>query len=255
MADERYNLGKTVKNYDYKKKKDKFSFEQETWTARTDSGESEFLPDNVEALKDLSSIPYASLYSSEGIVTPMDYYGNLVSVTDSKLKLTSKSLSTDIPVYFWVETLKNWCTYTYNKINDYYGIATLNVWNGQNGWDLLDKILQEQNANQLTKRQVYDFVDNYDGNNYKKQLERYTKILIANSTKYRFPYESLHTSYVCRVYRPYKTPDYDTSSSGFFSTISNFFTSMAKFAKNFGMFIVDYSIPALIYNTATKRRF
>lgn len=252
MAVERYNLGKTVENYDYKKKKDKFSFEQETWTTRTDSGKSEFLPDNVDALKDLSNVPYAQLYSSDGIVTPMEYYGNLVDVTDSKLQLKSKNSSSDIPVYFWVETLKNWCTYTYNKINDYYGIATLNVWNGQNNWDQLDKIIQEQNANQLTKRQVYDFVNEYDGHNYKEELERYTKILIANSTKYRFPYESLHTSYVCRVYKPYKTPDYDISSSGFFSVIGNVFKSMARFAKNFGMFIVDYSIPALIYNTATK---
>lgn len=226
MADERYNLGKTVENYDYKKYENanEYSFEQETWTTTTDSDISDILPDDVSKLKDLADVPYANLYSSDGVITPMEYYGNLAEVTDSKLKLTSKNNSSTVPTYFWVETLKNWCTYTYYKINDYYGIAVLNVWNGRNNWYQLDKILQEQNANQLTKRQLYDYVDSYSGqDDIKDKLERYTKLLIANSTTYRFPYAALHTTHVCRVYRPVKTPDYDCNSSGFFSAIGRIF--------------------------------
>ena len=189
------------------------------------------------------------LYSPDGIVTPMEYYGKLVDVHEQKLRLSSNN-SSDIPVYFWVETLKNWCTYIYNKLNDYYGIALLAVWNGQNGWNILEKILQEQNANQLTKGQLYNILDNYSAS-YKEDIERYTKLLIQNSTVYRFPYESLHTTYICRVYKPYYNPNYSVDS-GFLSNIGNFFKSMANFARHFGMFIVDYSIPALIYNTALK---
>lgn len=254
MADERYNLGKTVENYDYKKwpnYKDfeNYGFEQSKYTTTADADTSIILPDDVSRLKELADVPYASLYSPNGVVTPMEYYGKLVDTAEQKLRLSNAN-SSDIPVYFWVETLKNWCTYIYSKLNDYYGIALLAVWNGQNGWNILEKILQEQNANQLTKGQLYNIVDNYNAY-YKEDLERYTRLLIQNSTVYRFPYESLHTTYLCRVYKPYYNPNYSVDSS-IWSNIGGFFKSMANAAKHFGMFIVDYSIPALIYNTATK---
>jgi len=64
MADERYNLGKTVKNYDYKKYQnyadfENYGFEKSEYTTKTDVDSNIILPDDVSKLKELSDIPYA----------------------------------------------------------------------------------------------------------------------------------------------------------------------------------------------------
>lgn len=212
----------------------------------------------IEKLEDLSEIPYASMTAAGLYVTPMEYYASKLTgkVEGSKLLLenTDDTPAEDIPVYFWVETLKNWCTYEYEKLTEWNGFARLKVWNGKNGWYYLDEILQQQRANQLTISQMNNIrelylaqTDSVEKAKYLKILTNYRNILIANTSLYRFPYEKLRTTMLQRVYTPTNKPNWIVEDDTFM--LVRFVSKITDFVCDFAMTLVDWSPIALVYNS------
>lgn len=232
MADERYNLGKTVKNYEYEKfentaNTDVHGFEATEYVNRSTSNNiGDFDEAYIDNFEDLYDVPYAATHTSIGVVTPMEYYANCADVTsEQKLRLTAEQETSVVPTYFWLETLKNWCTYRYVPfaLNDRkevcYGGAVLCVWDGQSQFVQLDTILQQQYSCQLTLKQIQNDVDAIKDDNdvlAKQQLDRYKNIILANLFVYRFPYERLNTVAVNRVYSAVKTPDFDVTYTTYY---------------------------------------
>ena len=68
---------------------------------------------------------------SPDFMTPMEYYSkNSTPDSDYDGKLENITNVKTEPVYFWVETLKSWCTYTVYKASDACTGAELCIWNG-----------------------------------------------------------------------------------------------------------------------------
>lgn len=221
------------------------------------AGLTDLTDDQIEKMEDLTDIPYASM-SSEGLfVTPMEYYEGFNSnkVEGSLLTLENKVEEdpNNIPVYFWVETLKNWCTYEYEKITNWNGFARLKVWNGKNGWLYLDEILQQQRSCQMTMLQMQnarsDYLAGRDTAVNLDRLNRYRNILVANSSLYRFPYEKLNTTVLQRVYTPTNDPDWIVEDDTFF--LVRVLSKVVDFLADFAMMVVDWSPIGLIYNSLT----
>ena len=80
--------------------------------------------------------------ASDNFITPTEYYNKNSEGTqgsaekDKQGYYNTNGTNTNIEIkWFWLEELKNWCTYTvstngHNALN----IFTLSVWNGKNGW-------------------------------------------------------------------------------------------------------------------------
>lgn len=221
------------------------------------TGLTDLTDDQIEKMENLTEIPYASMTSEGLFVTPMEFYEgfNANRVEGSLLTLENKvkENDSDIPVYFWVETLKNWCTYEYEKLTDWNGFARLKVWNGKNGWLYLDEILQQQRSCQMTITQMQDARTNYlagrDASINLDRLNRYRNILVANSSLYRFPYEKLNTTVLQRVYTPTNEADWIVEDDTFF--LVRVVSKFVDFLEDWAMMIVDWSPIGLIYNAYT----
>jgi len=219
------------------------------------TGLTDLTQDQIEKMEDLTEIPYASMTSEGLFVTPMEYYEgfNANRVEGSLLTLENKvkENDSDIPVYFWVETLKNWCTYEYEKLTDWNGFARLKVWNGRNGWFYLDEILQQQRSCQMTITQMQDARTDYladrDAAKNLERLNRYRNILVANSSLYRFPYEKLNTTVLQRVYTPTNEANWIVEDDTFF--LVRVVSKVVDFLENYAMMIVDWSPIGIIYNS------
>jgi len=219
------------------------------------TGLTDLTQDQIEKMEDLTEIPYASMTSEGLFVTPMEYYEgfNANRVEGSLLTLENKvkENDSDIPVYFWVETLKNWCTYEYEKLTDWNGFARLKVWNGRNGWFYLDEILQQQRSCQMTITQMQDARTDYladrDAAKNLERLNRYRNILVANSSLYRFPYEKLNTTVLQRVYTPTNEANWIVEDDTFF--LVRVVSKVVDFLEDYAMMIVDWSPIGIIYNS------
>lgn len=218
----------------------------------------ELTTEQIEKMDELAEIPYASMTSEGLFITPMEYYSGYTanSVEGAQLRLENKvqDSATDIPVYFWVETLKNWCTYEYEKLTKWNGFARLKVWNGKNGWYYLDEILQQQRVCQLTARQLLNARDEYLNNQDVQQnfdkLTKYRNIVVANASLYRFPYERLRTTVLQRVYTPKHTPNWIVEDDTFF--LVRVVSKAVDFVCDWAMMIVDWSPIGLVYNSYTS---
>ena len=96
---------------------------------------SEDLIDSIIQAYD-STIPFASC-----TCTPMEYYSghtdSSIVVFNDRLSNVTKTIDlSEVPTYFWVETLKNWCYYTIEPADNECNIAMLNVWNGRDVKDM-----------------------------------------------------------------------------------------------------------------------
>lgn len=98
------------------------------------------LEDNI-LMSDTLIIPLSDDY-----ITPMEFYEGTNDAVEvefsSKLVAKTAADKTDIPTYFWVESLKNWCYYDMTTVNDACNIAMLKVWNGKDNWLFLDNLLE-----------------------------------------------------------------------------------------------------------------
>lgn len=83
---------------------------------------------------------------SDDYITPMEFYEGTTDAVEvefsSKLVAKTAADKTDIPTYFWVESLKNWCYYDMTTDNNACNIAMLKVWNGKDNWLFLDNLLE-----------------------------------------------------------------------------------------------------------------
>lgn len=93
------------------------------------------------------------------------------------------------PVWFWVNSLANWCTFKHNTRH----CTELCVWNGMNGWDPLSDIIKPNtDAKIILNRYYYDYTRFIKGVNVSAQLYRNL------SMRYRYiklPYDSKFSQY------------------------------------------------------------
>ena len=256
-----YYNGKIVSNFTYVLYKNNSynGFERSAFQIKATVNDlSKLTDEQIEKMDELAEIPYASMTSDGLFITPMEYYSGYVtnSIEGSTLRLENKvtDSATDIPIYFWVETLKNWCTYEYEKLTNWNGFARLKVWNGKNGWYYLDEILQQQRVCQLTAKQLLNARDEYlNEQNVQQNYDRLTKyrnIVVANSSLYRFPYERLRTTVLQRVYTPKNTPNWIVEDDTFF--LVRVVSKAVDFVCDWAMMIVDWSPIGLVYNSYTS---
>lgn len=148
---------------------------------------------------------------SDTFITPNEYYSGTVSFNDyansenGYAKAASSDSNDDVPVWFWSNTLMNWCTFrnftTPNTIRLY-------VWNGKNGWNSLTDVLNDPkrytyNVNALKKG--IDFSVNY---NYDDIVIKYKTIpLVYDSTFSQYTNE-FQTIRLGKVYINDTTGDY-----------------------------------------------
>lgn len=253
-----YYMGKIIRNHAYSlyQNGSRKGFQRIVFQADgKNTGPTALTDEQIEKMEELTEIPYASMTSEGLFVTPMEYYEGLIAnrVEGSLLTLenTVKDNDSSIPVYFWVETLKNWCTYEYEKLTDWNGFARLKVWNGKNSWLYLDEILQQQRSCQMTITQMQnarsDYLAGRDPDTNLDRLNRYRNILVANSALYRFPYERLNTTVLQRVYTPTNEANWIVEDNTFF--LVRVLSKAVDFLVDYAMMIVDWSPIALIYNS------
>lgn len=253
-----YYMGKIIRNHTYSlyQNGSRKGFQRIVFQADgKNTGPTALTDEQIEKMEELTEIPYASMTSEGLFVTPMEYYEGLIAnrVEGSLLTLenTVKDNDSSIPVYFWVETLKNWCTYEYEKLTDWNGFARLKVWNGKNSWLYLDEILQQQRSCQMTITQMQntrsDYLAGRDPDTNLDRLNRYRNILVANSALYRFPYERLNTTVLQRVYTPTNEANWIVEDNRFF--LVRVLNKAVDYLVDYAMMIVDWSPIALIYNS------
>ena len=116
-------------------------------------------------------------------VTPMEYYaGNSTSDTTFDGKLNNITQVTEEPVYFWVETLKNWCTYTSVKIDDACTAAELCIWNGFNDFIPLYKYIDNTRYEVPPRSVITELTSKYnDKASWATRLTPEEKKIIVNS--------------------------------------------------------------------------
>lgn len=256
-----YYNGKIVSNATYSlyKYKTYNGFERNVFQSKSNTADlTELTTEQIEKMDELTEIPYASMTSEGLFVTPMEYYAGYSanSVEGAQLRLENKvtDSATDIPTYFWIETLKNWCTYEYEKLTNWNGFARLKVWNGKNGWYYLDEILQQQRVCQLTAKQLLnarsEYLNEQDVQQNLDRLTKYRNIVVANSSLYRFPYERLRTTVLQRVYTPKNTPNWIVEDDTFF--LVRVISKAVDFVCDWAMMIVDWSPIGLVYNSYTN---
>lgn len=131
-------------------------------------------------------------------MTPTEFY-NKQSTTTADIKTGdsgyAKAASADdekqtIPIWFWVNTLANWCTFKHGERH----CTKLCVWNGRNGWDSLDDILRPLSESQTVMGRYY-----YDITRFILGTKIFSKIYY-NGCKYQYksvklPYDSRFSQY------------------------------------------------------------
>lgn len=183
-------------------------------TVVTDPAATAHMPDLTEDTLQTTIDMYNALTNVEvdksGYRTPMEYYGQSSNSSDITLfdndRLTSTSdtiTSDEVPTYFWVETLKNWCYFTtvsYDDDNKTATEAKLLVWNGLNGWYDLCNLLSYSKQNFVSLDVLKNLsLDSAEDN---ETFKNFSKYLFYRLQYYQFPLENLHTVDIDRLYYP-----------------------------------------------------
>lgn len=117
------------------------------------------LEDNI-AMTDSLIMPLSDDY-----MTPMEFYEGKTDAVEvdfsSKLVAQTAADKTDIPTYFWVESLKNWCYYDMTTVDDACNIAMLKVWNGKDNWQFLDNMLEASKLRYIPKDEYTKLLNEY----------------------------------------------------------------------------------------------
>ena len=166
----------------------------------------DFTQDDVDVVLTLYDALTNNAANKDRYVTPMEYYGSSADSTvelfeDDRLSTTA-SKDEDAPVYFWVETLKNWCTFS-SVVNDETSCteAKLCVWNGVNGWFDFSSLIGFVTQYYTTKEKLKSL----DPTNAEDKVVFAKFLLYINfmMSMYNFPLETLHTINIDRVYTPF----------------------------------------------------
>jgi hypothetical protein len=149
----------------------------------------------------------------------MEYYSQAHKESDVEFdeQLVNSNIATSMeeeePTYFWVETLKNWCYYTVEKIDDACNIAMLNVWNGINGWLKLDSILERTKTVYVSPKRINELIAAYESDPTthvaeKQKLDEIVRLMTSLLVVYPFRTETLKTIAIDRLFTPKVEPDY-----------------------------------------------
>ena len=159
----------------------------------------------------------------------MEYYSghtdSSIVVFNDRLSNVTKTIDlSEVPTYFWVETLKNWCYYTIEPADNECNIAMLNVWNGRDGWYRIDSIIDTVKKNYLTKEQILELKNTVqhgatdaDKLAAKNRLNTFIKAYTGLMLIYPFRVDLLNTVDIERVYRPIDIPDYEGHTTSHYS--------------------------------------
>ena len=166
--------------------------------------------DDANSLFDLAETnPSITYIDNSSFITPMEYYGRISNSVDFEDKVSG--LVTEIeeePVYFWVETLKNWCTFTINESlsQEALLVVDLRIWNGYGYWIPLVYVLDSYKKNFIPtnlKQQYIDALNSTDVDVHKNaetQLKNFAAMLVNRQMTMPFTFENLHTVDIDRSY-------------------------------------------------------
>jgi len=133
------------------------------------------LEDN-KLMTDMLIIPLSDDY-----ITPMEFYEGTSDAVEVEFssKLVDKTAAdkTDIPTYFWVESLKNWCYYDMTTDNNACNIAMLKVWNGKDNWLFLDNLLESAKLRYIPRDEYTKLRDEYQTTSIATRKAEIKKIL------------------------------------------------------------------------------
>ena len=154
---------------------------------------------------------------SPGFITPMEYYANN-STVDAKYEGKLENITNIVtePVYFWVETLKNWCTYTVYKASDACTGAELCIWNGFDDFIPLYKYIDTVNKEVPTLDVLEDIAEEFQRVGWNGLTPENKTILLnayqqldLRSMQFRgFDFNRLKTVDIIRAAK-YATADYE----------------------------------------------
>ena len=180
------------------------------------------LEDNI-SMTDTLIIPLSDDY-----ITPMEFYegtNDAVEVEFSS-KLVDKTAAdkTDIPTYFWVESLKNWCYYDMTTVNNACNIAMLKVWNGKNNWQFLDNLLESAKLRYIPRAEYtkllaeYQNIDTIEDRKaeIKEILSDFADHILSQFLVYPFNLDKLKTISIDRIYYGAKANYAGNKDKGFF---------------------------------------
>lgn len=177
----------------------------------------EFTSELKDTLTELNNMTSPLLTSQHQ--TPMEYYSQAHKESNVEFdeQLVNLNIATSIeeeePTYFWVETLKNWCYYTVEEIDNACNIAMLNVWNGINGWLKLDSILERTKTTYVSPKRINELIQAYESDPTKhtaekQKLDEIVRLMTSLLVVYPFRTETLKTIAIDRVFTPKVEPDY-----------------------------------------------
>lgn len=182
------------------------------------------LEDNI-SMTDTLIIPLSDDY-----ITPMEFYegtNDAVEVEFSS-KLVDKTAAdkTDIPTYFWVESLKNWCYYDMTTVNNACNIAMLKVWNGKNNWQFLDNLLESAKLRYIPRAEYtkllaeYQNIDTTEDEDRKAEIKKilsdFADHILSQFLVYPFNLDKLKTISIDRIYYGAKANYAGNKDKGFF---------------------------------------
>lgn len=161
------------------------------------------LEDNI-SMTDSLIIPLGDDY-----ITPMEFYEGQSDAVDvefsSKLVAKTAADKTDIPTYFWVESLKNWCYYDMTTVNDACNIAMLKVWNGKDNWQFLDNLLESAKLRYIPKDEYARLLNEYQSDSTTAKRKAELKIILSDFADHIL---SQYLAYPCNLER-FKTISID----------------------------------------------
>jgi len=116
---------------------------------------------NANPSTEIESLLDATVENVE-YITPSEYYGNIISsgnFTEGNEGYSTirSDGDTDVPSWFWSDTLANWCIFRQYRGKNVY---KLYVWNGRNAWDCFDDIVKHPS------NYLYDFTNMKFGINF-----------------------------------------------------------------------------------------
>lgn len=166
------------------------------------------LEDNI-SMTDTLIVPLSDDY-----ITPMEFYEGTTDAVEvefsSKLVAKTAADKTDIPTYFWVESLKNWCYYDMTTVNKYVNacnIAMLKVWNGKDNWLFLDNLLESAKLRYIPRDEYAKLLNEYKNTSntvrkaeIKKILSDFADHILSQFLAYPFNLDKLKTISIDRIY-------------------------------------------------------
>lgn len=164
------------------------------------------LDDNI-AMTDMLIIPLSDDY-----ITPMEFYEGTSDAVEVEFssKLVDKTAAdkTDIPTYFWVESLKNWCYYDMTTVNNACNIAMLKVWNGKDNWQFLDNLLESAKLRYIPRAEYSKLLYEYQNTSttevrkaeIKKILSDFADHILSQFLVYPCNLDKFKTISIDRIY-------------------------------------------------------